>query len=396
MLENPQRSQRNRRLRRVGMVGGGQLARMTAAAAARLDVPFTVLDPDPHCPASAGAHVVVGDPLDASTLLDFANGVDVVTFDHERVPIELVRELEARGVVVAPGAATAQMAFDKAVARVGLAELGFAVPEFAIVSDAAGIDAFASRHGWPVVAKSARGGYDGRGVMFVRPGESAEAVSTLGAELVVEQMVPFDGEIAVLVARRATGEIVPYPPVSTVQRDGMCAEVTCPAAVAPHVARAAEELAIRLADAVGLVGVMAVEMFVVGEQLLVNELATRPHNTGHHTIEACVTSQFEQHLRAVLDLPLGSTALRAPAAAMYNVIGSPEADDPTDRLAEALEIDGAHVHLYGKQSRPGRKLGHVTALAATVDEARSIAALAAERLNRSARELSACSVGERA
>lgn len=366
------------------MVGGGQLARMTAAAATRLGVGMTVMDPDPDCPAASGALVVTADPLDLEALVEFGRSVDVVTFDHEGVPVELVEALEAEGVAVAPGPAACRLAFDKALARPTLAHLGLPVPPFDIVSDAAQVAEFGRLHGWPVVAKAARGGYDGRGVMFVESGQEDDAASQLGPTIVVEQHVEFDQELAIMVARRASGELVTYPPVSTVQRDGMCAEVTCPAAVPPHVVEAAEQLAVQLATAAGLVGVMAIELFVVGDELLVNEMATRPHNTGHHTIEACVTSQFEQHVRAILDLPLGSTALRAPAAAMYNIVGSAEGHDPTNQLGMALEVAGAHVHLYGKAPRPGRKLGHVTALADSVDEARKIAGMAASHLNRSA------------
>ena len=368
---------------RVGMIGGGQLARMTAVAASRLGIALTVMDPDPQCPAALVAPVVMGDPLDLEALVAFGRTVDVVTFDHEGVPVELVEALESRGIRVAPGHEACRLAFDKAVARRTLADLGLPVPTFEIVTDASGIEQFGRRHGWPVVAKAARGGYDGRGVMFVEAGREHDAVTQLGPTIVVEQRIEFDQELAVMVARRPSGDVVAYPPVSTVQRDGMCAEVTCPAAVPAHVAAAAQRLAVELAEAAGLVGVMAVELFVDGEQLLVNEMATRPHNTGHHTIEACVTSQFEQHLRAILDLPLGSTDLRAPGAAMFNVVGPSDGCDPTAHLHDALAVSGAHVHLYGKHPRPGRKLGHVTALAASVDEARAIARAAADRLNRS-------------
>lgn len=365
----------------VGMVGGGQLARMTAGAAARLGVSLSVLDPDPGCPAAVGASVVVADVDDLTALVAFGRGVDVVTFDHERIPVELVEALEAEGVAVAPGSASCRFAFDKADSRARLDDLGFPVPRFEIVSDAAGIVGFGDRYGWPVMAKAARGGYDGRGVSVVEPGDEAAAAALLGPVIVVEELVDFDQELAIMVARRPNGDSVTYPLVSTVQSEGMCVEVVCPAAVPAAVADAARRLAVELADAVELVGVMAIELFLVDDELLVNELATRPHNTGHHTIEACVTSQFEQHLRAILDLPLGSTELRAPAAAMRNVVGSPESHEPTERLAEALEVTGAHVHLYGKQPRAGRKLGHVTALGATVDEARSVAEHAADRLN---------------
>ena len=365
------------------MVGGGQLARMTAVAASRLGLSISVMDPELDCPASSVAQVVIGDPLDVDALVEFGRSVDVVTFDHEGVPVELVEALQAQGVAVAPGAVACWFAFDKAVSRRSLADLGFPIPAFEVVSDAAGIAQFGAEHGWPVVAKAARGGYDGRGVIVVESGEESEAASQLGPVIVVEELVNFDQEIAVMVARRPSGEIVTYPPVSTVQRDGMCAEVTCPAAIAPQVTQAAGQLAIELATVAELVGVMAIELFVVGDQLLVNEMAVRPHNTGHHTIEACVTSQFEQHVRAILDLPLGSTALRAPAAAMYNIIGAADGHDPRNDLSGALGVAGANVHLYGKSARPNRKLGHVTALADSVEQARATAQTAADLLNHS-------------
>jgi len=367
----------------VGIVGGGQLARMTAQAAVPLGIEVTVLDPDPAAPASgAGARVRVGDPARLEHLVALARSVDVVTFDHELVPIDHVRALEEQGFVVAPGAGVAELAFDKSVARRRLAEAGFPVPRAVVATSPAEVVAAGARLGWPVVVKAVRGGYDGRGVAMVAgPTEARTAAELLGPEVVVEEHVDFDGELAVMVARSRSGQIVCYPPVTTVQADGMCAEVVAPAAVSPRTEADARELAAGLADAFGLVGVMAVELFAVGERLVVNEVATRPHNTAHLTIEAAETSQFAQHLRAVLDWPLGATALRAPAAAMCNVVGPADGSDPADRLARALEVPGAHVHLYGKAARPGRKLGHVTALGATPEAALATARAAAARLS---------------
>ena len=369
-------------LRRIGIVGGGQLARMTVQAASDLGIATTVLDPDSKCPAAAvGADVLVGDPGSLEGLRSLAGSVDVVTLDHEGVSIDHLRALEQDGVQVAPGSLAAEMAVDKLAARTRFRADGFAVPKFAAVADADEIIGFGDAGGWPIVVKSRRGGYDGRGVMVVRaPGDAAGAAAQLGPEMIAESFVPFDQEIAVLVARRRGGETAVYPTVSTVQVDGMCNEVTCPAAVSPDLERAAAELARSLAQQLELVGVMAVELFVVGSDLVINEVATRPHNTAHLTIEATETSQFEQHVRAVLDLPLGSTALRLPAAAMANVIGGSHGEDPGLNLAAALAVPGAHPHLYGKQPRPGRKLGHVTALGASVEEALETARLAAARL----------------
>ena len=366
---------------RVGMVGGGQLARMTAQAAASLGITLTVLDPDPSPPAArAGARVVVGEPDRLDDLVALAEQVDVVTFDHERVPLGHVRALEALGHRVAPGSATAELAFDKAASRRRLREHGFPLPRWTEARTVADVVAFGDAAGWPVVVKAASGGYDGRGVTVVDDVTSADAaVARLGPHLVVEALVPFDAELSVLVARNAVGKVVGYPPVATVQRDAMCAEVLSPAPVPASVRRAASSLAERLACTFDLVGVMAVELFLVGSDLLVNELATRPHNTGHHTIEAAETSQFEQHLRAVLGWPLGSTRSRARAAVTVNVVGR-AGDDPRRHLPDALALAGAHVHLYGKEPRPGRKLGHVTALGATAAEARAVAHRAAAAL----------------
>lgn len=364
---------------RVAMVGGGQLARMTYAAALPLGITLTVLDANPLAPAiRAGAQAVVGDPGHLASLADLALMGGVVTFDHERVPIEHVRQLEAAGVVVAPSADVAELAFDKGVSRRRLRAAGFPVPDADTGSTAGDVVAFAGRNGWPVVVKAAIGGYDGRAVEVVSNEEqAAEAAARLGPCLVIESFVAFDAELAVLVARSASGEVACYDPVSTVQRDGICVEVQAPAAISAHVSEQAKDLARSLACTFGLVGVMAVELFLVGDDLIVNELATRPHNSAHHTIEAAETSQFEQHLRAVLGWPLGSTELRTPAAVTCNVLGAEDGSNPLGRLRQALGVRGAHIHLYAKTARPGRKLGHVTACAPTPDEAGAIARRAA-------------------
>jgi len=354
---------------------------MTALAARRMGVRVAVLDPDPHCPASAAAEVMVADHRDEHALGEFGSRVDAVTFDHEGVPVAAIARLERAGVTVAPGSAAALMAIDKAAARRRFAELGLPVPRFVVARDPDAILAFGDDAGWPVVAKAASGGYDGRGVRVVERDDVTDAWAALGPGPVVEERVPFEAEVSVLVARRRDGSTAVYPPVATMQHDGMCVEVSWPAPLPPALATAATGLAAEVAQAIGVVGVLAVEMFVVDGRLLVNEVATRPHNTGHLTIEAFTTSQFEQHLRAVLDLPLGSVEPLRPAAAMINVVGSPDGCDPLDRLAEALAVAGASVHLYGKPPRPGRKLGHVTALAGTVPEALSVARAAANRLN---------------
>lgn len=354
----------------LGIVGGGQLARMLAEAASPLGIRIRVL-------AGAGDEgapevvpdVVIGSPDDPDALRAFAATVDVVTFDHENVDHDALASVEASGTLVHPPVRTLRFA-DKAHQRNELAAAGIPVPPFAVVDPSAGDVAatvldFADRHGGRIVVKASRGGYDGRGVWILGRDELPEFLDSYeGAPLVLEPVLDLVQELAVLVARRPSGDLAVWPVVETVQVDGQCNEVLLPAPVDAAVARRAAEIGEQVARATGAVGVFAVELFVTGgphtPDVLVNEIAPRVHNSGHLTIEGCATSQFEQHLRAVLDWPLGPTDPVAPAAAMANVLGGP-AGDPRDRQAEALTATpGAHVHLYGKTSRPARKVGHVT------------------------------------
>lgn len=359
----------------VGMVGAGQLARMTHQAAVDLDVDLVVLAESPGDPAvRAGARAVIGSPNDADALLRLAAEVDVVTFDHEHVPTALARALESSHVAVRPSADALVMAQDKLRAREGFGAAGLPVPAFtALGADpAAEVSAFASAHGWPVVLKARRGGYDGKGVAVARGIDDLGAVlqRLAGAELLVEAHVDIAQEVAVVGARSPSGGWAAYPVVATLQHDGICHELFMPARLAPDVASAATSLARSVAERIDAVGIIAVELFLTrAGDLVVNEIALRPHNSGHATIEGAVTSQFHNHLRAVLDWPLGDTSLRAPAAAMANVLGPGDGSDPRARLREALAVPGASVHLYGKTAAAGRKLGHVTALGAGPDEA---------------------------
>jgi len=379
----------------VGLVGGGQLARMTLHAAARLGIDVRVLatSRDEAAPA-IWPHVEIGDPLDARVLDDFCRGVDVLTFDHENVDPDVIEALVRIGRVVRPGASALRLC-DKAAQRTELATLGFAVPPFSVCTNVAEISAFARAHGgWPVVAKAPRGGYDGRGVQWLDGEEQALFALAMAGEqatLVIEPALTPERELAVLMARRPGGEHVVYPVVETIQRDGTCRSTVAPADVDPSLVREASSIAVALADLIGMVGVLAVEFFVVDGALLVNEIAPRPHNSGHFTIDGCVTSQFENHLRAVLDWPLGSVQLVAPAVATVNVFGSADGPDPRALVSEALALDDVHVHLYGKSPRPGRKLGHVTATAADPATAILRAGRAAEILNQGW-----CGVGEAA
>ncbi|MEU7907828.1 5-(carboxyamino)imidazole ribonucleotide synthase [Actinoplanes sp. NPDC049118] len=382
----------------VGMVGGGQLARMTHQAAIALGQSLRVLSESPDDSASlVAADVRIGTHTDLAALREFAKGCDAVTFDHEHVPTGHIAALAAEGVKIYPGATAILYAQDKRQMRERLSGLGAPVPRWRPVTSAQDIadfaadlagadgtaDAPAGTAGWPVVAKAVRGGYDGRGVWVLDDLAAAEALVATGTDLIVEERVPLRRELAVLVARSPFGQVAAYPVVETVQRDGICVEVLAPAPDLPEaLAVGAQQLAIDLANALGVVGLLAVELFDTGTGVLVNELAMRPHNSGHWTIEGARTSQFEQHLRAVLDYPMGETSLTAPAVVMANVLGGePGGMSVDERLHHLFAADpGARVHLYGKQVRPGRKIGHVTVLGDDMAQVRARAVRAARWL----------------
>lgn len=366
---------------RVGMVGAGQLARMTQRAAIDLGVHLIVLATRDDEPAvTAGAAHRVGAADDSEALHAIADDVDVLTLDHELVDATTLTALEARGVAVRPSARALRVAQDKLLARETFAALGLPGPAHAVASDGDAVDELGVRHGWPLVAKARTGGYDGRGVEVVDDRDALDAVLARGGEWIVEQRVPIAREVAVLVARRPGGDAVVYPVVETLQRDGICHELVMPARVAADVAERAVAIARRVADGIDAVGMLAVEQFVTPDgDVLVNEIAVRPHNSGHATIEGCATSQFTNHLRAVLDWPLGATDLIAPVAVTVNVLGVDDADVAA-RVPDALAVPGARVHLYGKASRPGRKIGHVTVLGDDVEAALGAARRAAAAL----------------
>ncbi|MEU4661955.1 MULTISPECIES: 5-(carboxyamino)imidazole ribonucleotide synthase [Micromonospora] len=372
----------------VGMVGGGQLARMTHQAAIALGQSLRVLALAPDDGAAlVAADVQYGDHTDLAALRTFAKGCDVVTFDHEHVPNEHIRALTDEGVKLFPPAEALVHAQDKRVMRERLGELGAPNPAWRPVESPADLIAFGEETGWPVVLKAARGGYDGRGVWMVDDaGAAGELAATLlagGTPLLVEERVALRRELAVQVARSPFGQVAAYPVVETVQRDGICVEVLAPAPDLPEEqAVAAQQLAIDLATALGVVGLLAVELFDTPSGLVVNELAMRPHNSGHWTIEGARTSQFEQHLRAVLDYPMGDTSLTAPVVVMANVLGGePGGISIDERLHHLFAAEpGAKVHLYGKQVRPGRKIGHVTVLGNDLEDVRARAARAARWL----------------
>jgi 5-(carboxyamino)imidazole ribonucleotide synthase len=367
----------------VGVVGGGQLARMLFEAASALGIDTVLLSEQPDDAAVAAAgRVLVGTPGDLLAMEALAACADVITFDHEQVDLAVLSQLAEHGTTVLPGVAALELAVDKATMRQRFFDAGVAVPDFEVLDlrqgaavAMAAIGRVAGRAGWPVMAKATRGGYDGKGVWPLESKEAAAAaversIASGASTLLVEAMVPIDTELAVLVATGTDGTSVAWPAVETTQVDGVCREVLAPGHLSADLLARAGDMARRAAREVAAVGVLAVELFATGGEVLVNEVAARPHNTGHWSIEGATTSQFENHLRAVLSLPLGSTAPRAPAVASVNVFGPADGSDPRRMLAGALRVEGAHVHLYGKEARPGRKLGHVTVLGDDPDDAR--------------------------
>ena len=378
----------------VAMVGGGQLARMTHQAAIALGQTLRVLATAPDEPAAqVSPDVVIGSHTDLEDLRRVAAGADALTFDHEHVPTELLDKLVAEGINVQPPPQALVHAQDKLVMRRRLQALGAPVPHYAGIEkpdDLAGLDALAQRVGAQLVVKAVRGGYDGRGVQIARDvahaREIAGAYLADGVPALVEERVPLRRELSALVARSPFGQGAAWPVVETVQADGICALVIAPAPDLPDgLAAEAQGLALRLAAELGVVGVLAVELFETTDgALLVNELAMRPHNSGHWTMDGARTSQFEQHLRAVLDYPLGSTCQTVPVVVMANVLGGPDDTEPAldERVHHLMaRWPDVKIHLYGKGFRPGRKVGHVTALGTDVAEVRSRARAAADYLS---------------
>jgi 5-(carboxyamino)imidazole ribonucleotide synthase len=375
----------------VAMVGGGQLARMTHQAAVALGQSLRVLAATPD--ESAGlvaADVQIGDHHDLAALQRLADGATVLTFDHEHVPTEHLHALQAAGHRVAPGPDALVHAQDKLTLRQALADAGEPQPAWARAERPEDVAEFAATHGWPVVLKTPRGGYDGKGVFVVSGPDEAAALLDAHGRLLVEQRAAMVRELSAQVARSPFGQVAVWPVVETVQRNGVCAEVLAPAPDLPDdLATAAQELAVRIADRLGVVGMLAVELFQTADGVLVNELAMRPHNSGHWTIEGARTSQFEQHLRAVLDYPLGATEPTAPVVVMANVLGArqdpgqpPVAMSVDERVHHLFaRFPDVKVHLYGKAERPARKVGHVTALGDRLNEVRARAVLAAEWLS---------------
>ncbi|MGK8509301.1 5-(carboxyamino)imidazole ribonucleotide synthase [Nocardia asiatica] len=371
----------------VTMIGGGQLARMTHQAAIALGQRLRVLAENPDDPAAqVSPEVVLGSHTDLTALRKAAVGSHALTFDHEHVPTEHLEALVAEGVNVQPPPHALVYAQDKLAMRVKLSALGLPVPAFTAVTSVDDAVRFGEEHEWRIVLKAVRGGYDGRGVWMPESAEAAASIVTdqlaHGVQLLAEAKIDLRRELSAMVARSPFGQAATWPVVETVQRKGQCAVVIAPAPDLPEdTAAEAETMALNLAGALGVVGVMAVELFETAEgKLLVNELAMRPHNSGHWGMDGARTGQFEQHLRAVLDYPLGDTAPLAPVTVMANILGAPQA--PAMSMDERLHhlfarIPQAKVHLYGKGERPDRKIGHVNILGDDVAEVREKAERAA-------------------
>lgn len=370
---------------RLGIVGGGQLAKMTALAGLQLGCDVVVLERNNYSPAAhLASHSLVGDWNQPDALLKLASQVDVVTLENEFVDAASLRTLEQAGYHLYPTASSIALVQDKLVQKQTLAAAGLAVPPFEAVASLAAVEQARVRLGGSLLLKARRNAYDGKGNATVRtPAEAAAAWTKLGGdagrELFVEAFCAFTSELAVIVTRSRTGASVTYPVVETVQRDHVCHLVKAPAPLSPDTTARALDVAQRAVAAVGAVGSFGVEMFLTpAGDILVNELAPRVHNSGHYTIEACLCSQFENHVRAVLGWPLGATAMTAPAAVMVNLLGSAKAAGHPHGIERSLAVPGAHLHIYGKaMSGPGRKMGHVTALGATLEEALATAQQAA-------------------
>jgi 5-(carboxyamino)imidazole ribonucleotide synthase len=361
----------------VAVIGGGQLARMMQQAAIGLGIRIRLLAEGPDVSA---AQVIpdhrVGDHTSLDDLRAVAADVPVITFDHEHVPPEHLRTLDAEGHACRPGPHALLFAQDKGAMRARLTELGIPCPRHATVASIADLEAF----GFPAVLKTTRGGYDGKGVWVVHSAADADEALSSGRELLVEELVDFRRELSSLVARRPSGDVVAWPVVESRQAGGICKEVVAPAPdLGARLAEEAESIGRTIATALDVTGVLAVELFETTDgRLLVNELAMRPHNTGHWTIDGAATSQFENHLRAVLDLPLGPTEPNRPWSVMVNILGG-SVDDLEAQLPVVLDaVPDVHVHLYGKTVKAGRKVGHVTAVGDDLDDTLARARRAAD------------------
>jgi 5-(carboxyamino)imidazole ribonucleotide synthase len=375
---------------RVGVIGGGQLARMMIAPASNLGIELKVLAETKDSSAALAA-TVFGDFTDAETVLNFAKSVDVITFDHEHVPLAILQQLEKQGVSVQPSSKALSHAQNKIVMRKALEKIGAPNPIWEEVSTALQLDDFIKKHGPEIIVKTPIGGYDGKGVRVVSSSDqvsdwlSEPMISSLGGALLVEQKVSFKRELAQLSARNPSGNFVSWPVVETRQKNGVCSEVLSPAPdISDELSTEAVKVAQLISESLGVTGNLAVEMFETAEgELLVNELAMRPHNSGHFTIEGSATSQFEQHLRAVLNLPLGKTDPLKPVAVMVNLLGVSDSKNFMDNYSHVMsKFPQIKIHSYAKAPRLGRKLGHITVVGDNLDFCLETAEAARSEINK--------------
>lgn len=371
----------------LGIIGGGQLAKMIAQSATQFGCDIVVLERNDHSPAAnLASETVIGDWDNPESLLLLGSMVDVVTLENEFVDADSLAALEKFGHALWPTSATIRTVQDKLIQKEALQKAGLPLPPFRSVPDRQSILEIAKEFGWPMVLKKRRNGYDGKGNYTLRSAADIdEAWAQLGGDtnaLYVEAFCPFVKEIAVMITRSRNGQSVSYPLVETIQHNHICHVVKAPASVPPEIAEQAVSAACKAVETVGGVGTIGVELFLTKDgKVLINEMAPRVHNSGHYTIEACVCSQFENHVRAVLGLPLGSTAMRAPAAVMINLLGAGKGSGTAIGLDKALEIPGTHVHVYGKAvSARGRKMGHLTTLGETMEQALKTAQRAADMI----------------
>jgi len=340
---------------RVGVIGAGQLARMMAVSANDLGIDFKVFAAIPNDSAAQVSHFVLGDYTNIESVLEFAKSCDVLTFEHELVPQSVIKAVEAAGIKVYPRSESFTYSQDKLEMRRKITELELPNPKWQKYQGQECEIAF------PLIAKLPSGGYDGRGVFQIDSETQLQELHEKTGTLLLEEKLNFDYEISVMVARSPHNQAATWPATLTIQSDGICTSTVTPVPdISDALANKVQAAALQIAAGISLVGVMAVEMFIVGEDFYINELALRPHNSGHWSIEGCITSQFEQHLRAILDLPLGSTALRSKYAVMGNVLGGEKSDMYRPYLHLMARTPELKFHQYGKEVKPGRKIGHVT------------------------------------
>ncbi len=352
---------------RLGVIGAGQLARMMVAPATAMGVNLRLLAGDS---SESGAQICdhfIGDPSNAEAVLKFARTCDVVTFEHEQVPQSVIKNLENNGIKVYPRSDSFIFSQNKVEMRKKMDELELPNPQWQEY------DGQELRLTFPLIAKTITGGYDGRGVFIVdSETELKNLHNEIGKSLLLEEKLNFDSEIAIMVARSPHGQAATWAPTWTVQESGICTSTVTPApGISEEIATTAAEIALKIAQGISLVGVMAVELFQIGNQLFINELAMRPHNSGHWTIEGAATSQFEQHIRAVLDLPLGDTSLTSTWTVMGNILGGEKTDMYRPYLHLMARTPALKFHHYRKEVRPGRKIGHVTLLGDDLVELRN-------------------------